>query len=727
MLHNCNNICEQNAHEIARTVEEKLVKYKRFHAPPPRPEELLEGMRESVEWVDDKVTANAALQDMSKKAETASIGTMFHQVLEGSRDKMIGLLGSNIPNWLKTVPVCYSYTGEPNACVINGPNNHPIIVIDYAFMVGLERMTKLFVLSFDIILPYLSRTPNLKGLTNDEDVWALLQMMELSRREFWESNIYDPPIQVKVSGQDRLQTSFLLLFMVDFIIAHELSHIILGHLDVSSTYSPNKLNRDTKFYSKSRSQEREADINAIELHKSNFRKHPGIPDFVTAPAPLMLMKYFEFLERESSSYSDTYQLRSHPHPRERYEYLNTYMPELSPDANRYLEHFGFLMDFGKKIFEDRFTESYSDNLTGNRAIKESSERTIGLLQFLVKPENMWLSQFFEGPAPSLDRCQELIALVEQDEEIEEFCSKLGLTLIEVAQGTQVYIEWARVIGDNPPANIVNQIDDFREYGIDVLTAGRQEQEVDSIPTHSGKGSSARTSAFYEHLISRFPQELVHGTLAIFYKRQGGREHQFDPVVYCRILEEAGTPENRTQVEAVINQFNQLPGSLSEKVHALNRTLDIAEAREGTEGGRPKATGGSLNRKSAAWLAMGLPPEFEQVMEAYFEAILESCKESAKVIAIEYGLFVCCHVDYLLTIPTFNIRRKEPLPTVTDFHEFLEIHKSLVDKHARDEGLPPPEKDEYWDILAGQVTSMIKESGATHRIMEIDKRFGLYEP
>jgi len=144
-----------------------------------------------------------------------------------------------------------------------------------------------------------------------------------------EGSVYDPPIQVKISGQDRLQASFLLLFMLDFIIAHELSHIVLGHLDVSSTYSPNRFNQDTKFYSKSRSQERDADINAIELHKKNFRTHPGIPDFITAPAPLMLMKYFEFLEPVSSSTSDTDQLRSHPHPRERYEYINARMPELS--------------------------------------------------------------------------------------------------------------------------------------------------------------------------------------------------------------------------------------------------------------------------------------------------------------------------------------------------------------------------------------------------------------
>jgi len=75
-------------------------------------------MRELTEWVDDKANVNEVFQDISKKAGTASIGSMFHQVLEGSRDKVAGLFESNIPNWLRTVPVCYSFTGRPDACAI---------------------------------------------------------------------------------------------------------------------------------------------------------------------------------------------------------------------------------------------------------------------------------------------------------------------------------------------------------------------------------------------------------------------------------------------------------------------------------------------------------------------------------------------------------------------------------------------------------------------------------
>lgn len=161
--HNCNDKCEREAHEYAKRIEEENVKYKRFNAPPPRPGELIEGWQEQRQWIDDKTTADKVIKKLSDEINSTSIGAAFHYALEGARNRMVEFLGDEIPNWIRSVPICYSYTGEPNACVMNGPNDHPIIVIDYAFMVGLERITNLYMVSWDIILPYLTGTPNIKG------------------------------------------------------------------------------------------------------------------------------------------------------------------------------------------------------------------------------------------------------------------------------------------------------------------------------------------------------------------------------------------------------------------------------------------------------------------------------------------------------------------------------------------------------------------------------------
>jgi hypothetical protein len=76
---------------------------------------------------------------------------------------------------------------------------------------------------------------------------------------------------------------------------------------------------------------------------------------------------------------------------------------------------------------------------------------------------------------------------------------------------------------------------------------------------------------------------------------------------------------------------------------------------------------------------------------------------------------------LYTIPILDIKRAKPLHIITEFREFLRILKDQVDEH-----MPSPSKDEYWSVLVGQMTSMIKESGAIRKIVEIDKRFGLYK-
>lgn len=128
--------------------------------------------------------------------------------------------------------------------------------------------------------------------------------------------------------------------------------------------------------------------------------------------------------------------------------------------------------------------------------------------------------------------------------------------------------------------------------------------------------------------------------------------------------------------------------------------------------------------SHIWKEMKMPPEYEKVAEAYFNAIITSCRERGLVLTVEHGFFVCVLPDYLYTIPILNIKRAESLRTISQFLEFLEIHKNLVDKHMKDKGYSPAGKAEYWDIFMGQMTSMINESGAVQKIIEIDKQFGL---
>jgi hypothetical protein len=125
-----------------------------------------------------------------------------------------------------------------------------------------------------------------------------------------------------------------------------------------------------------------------------------------------------------------------------------------------------------------------------------------------------------------------------------------------------------------------------------------------------------------------------------------------------------------------------------------------------------------------WKQMALPPEHEEVAEAYFDAIIVSCREKGLVLTEEHGLFVCVPPTYLSTIPILNVKRSEPLRVVEHMHEFLQLLKDRVDEHAKKQGLPSAGQDDYWSVLMGQMQSMIKESGAVHRIMEIDKRSGL---
>lgn len=341
--HSCNSACEAEAKEYAIQIEESNIRNTRFEHSSPESEriaiELTEVTRYSLErdLFDSPFSLNE-FEEYLKRESSKSLGLIAHEAIERDRSEIASLLPENSPSWLSTIPVCFRCTGDPNANVICGPNNHPIIIIDYAITISINRLAKIFINSLDFFSYYNNEAQMTANLLQDSEFRKLLRLINLGRLEFLNGKVQDPPVTVKLTkSQDVLEAIFLDRSMMLFILAHEMSHIALGHLDNKSLFVLPKLGKNIKFYRKSRAQEYDADGQALLFHKSIFAKKPD--QFLGVP--LMVMKYFEFIDPLTTGVPNKY--RTHPFPVERYKALSKKLSTMNQRAKDYLFFFDFLI------------------------------------------------------------------------------------------------------------------------------------------------------------------------------------------------------------------------------------------------------------------------------------------------------------------------------------------------------------------------------------------------
>lgn len=332
--------------EYARSVEEKAIKNSRLKNPFPEPKQLLAEWMQMLKNAVD-ISAQTELKEQLKKELSAltSGGMALQSGLEDARDRLAAVLPSECPNWLLSIPICILGTRDPNACALCGPNDHPIIGVDFGLVYNISRAARLFILSFNVTAPYLDKGKDLEGLIHDNNFQDLFRGLNFGRLEFLSGEVHDPPLSVRISGQDRLEAGFLTQAFLDFIIAHELSHVYLGHLEPARRMYMCKVSRDLEFYEKSREQEYEADKCGVHFFKAVAVRYPDI----VAAAPRMLVKYLEFLE--SGMEVRQQEFRTHPLPQDRFNALSSMFKEITGTPKQYLKQFETIMNISEAIIE----------------------------------------------------------------------------------------------------------------------------------------------------------------------------------------------------------------------------------------------------------------------------------------------------------------------------------------------------------------------------------------
>jgi hypothetical protein len=309
-------------------------------------DQLATGMLEPLprDLIDESLPG--VLENHLKTRMLEPLQSIWRGHLKDLRKECVSLLPGNTPGWIRSIPICACHTGDPNPCVVCGPNDHPIVVLDHAFLVGVRRSAGCYCLSFNILAQHVDIRGNFmyKDIIQDRDFQRIFQLMDLSRKEFLNGEVKDPPLYARVEGRDRIEAAMLTDAILFFVIAHEISHVLLGHLDRGSLSLMPNLAGDISIYQKSQLQEFEADRKAASFYKSMSHKYP--PQLLGAP--LMLMRFLDFLEPSPLDRA-SHNCDTHPLSRDRYDSLLPVLPPITGRARNYLNYFGGLMGICKLI------------------------------------------------------------------------------------------------------------------------------------------------------------------------------------------------------------------------------------------------------------------------------------------------------------------------------------------------------------------------------------------
>ncbi|MDL1976187.1 MAG: hypothetical protein LWX55_15730 [Deltaproteobacteria bacterium] len=314
MNHTCNAQCLANAIDIGNRIENTLSKSR-----------VIIQKKRRFSFFRNRHSADARIYET--EGDARGIAHKLRIQLESIRDGLISVLDKDARNSLPVIPVRTAFTRDCNAFALSTPRGHPVIVIDFAFILGLLNVLTCYFHTFPAVGRFVSaHHVDKESLFLNKKFRLLVQSIQHSRDQLWNSKISAKRLLMKESWIYNFGSGELYRKILFFMLAHELSHFVLGHMDDQAVSPLHYIDMPLDYYRQSQAQEQEADIAAIQIYRSYVETLPKFP-MITDIAPLILMVYLRIFE---SSAMDK-QLRTHPHPDDRLHYLTG---KLQPQDDR---------------------------------------------------------------------------------------------------------------------------------------------------------------------------------------------------------------------------------------------------------------------------------------------------------------------------------------------------------------------------------------------------------
>jgi hypothetical protein len=265
------------------------------------------------------------LQDQHFKEGQAQISADVCDLLTAN---LIGALPPEHRRMIEQIPVGVLPTKNPNAVVIAVPSGGQVIAIDYGLMSLLTTLNKIL----------LCRLTSF-GFEPSLETQGAARIASDAVNSFFAGQTKLP--RWPIAPKRMLVASTLSNVQTSFVIGHELSHVLLGHLGPSmraNIVPDNNLNIDTFSFVHLQQQELAADERGAELIFEHFGKtyDPifGSTEPVYAQAGMdILFTYFLFMQDILGMPSDTH---THPSPEARKKALRDRYWSQIPEVSRKL-------------------------------------------------------------------------------------------------------------------------------------------------------------------------------------------------------------------------------------------------------------------------------------------------------------------------------------------------------------------------------------------------------
>ena len=205
-------------------------------------------------------------------------------------------LPSECSNCLKDVYVGFLQTNDPNAWALQVPENGPLIVLHTSliFTIGLYNELKF------LIGPLMNKDIVSSNVLFQEGHRRILNIFQ-----GFDYSIDSKKFPRQITKEDLIKATYLSMAQELFIVAHEFSHIYLGHLDrpanISLVFGDNRVT--VRKYSRRQQEELDADILAVKwlsnVKNSNFDRH--VAPFLILPSVsiglvIEIFMLFNFIE-----------------------------------------------------------------------------------------------------------------------------------------------------------------------------------------------------------------------------------------------------------------------------------------------------------------------------------------------------------------------------------------------------------------------------------------------
>ncbi|MFZ2539884.1 MAG: hypothetical protein WAX04_13460 [Oscillospiraceae bacterium] len=169
---------------------------------------------------------------------------------------LISALPDNNKNLVRDIYIGFLPTHNPNAFAISAPNNEPIVVVHTSLIGSISFYNELQFISGKVMLNDIN-----------EGVDYLNKGLKHVLNSFVQDYFYEfPLLPLNLSKQEQILVEMKTLAQETFIVAHELAHICLGHLN-SCLNEPLFFNREdllVRKFNRDQQMEFEADVLAVK-------------------------------------------------------------------------------------------------------------------------------------------------------------------------------------------------------------------------------------------------------------------------------------------------------------------------------------------------------------------------------------------------------------------------------------------------------------------------------